>query len=148
MSKLTKEQLAETLNGNEYGNEITEEQEQQAKENGLVVVTGYSDDNCEFRGAISDEVGCYDGGNIAVFKNGNDFEVWDADSIDDMEDAKREVSAIDAVGRIQTIKAIWCDEKLGCSWSYQTKIPHSTFNIMEDGDLYCIGIVFDLSDVS
>lgn len=148
MSKLTKEQLAETLNGNEYGNEITEAQEQQAKENGLVVVIGYSDDNCEFRGAIYNEVGCYDGGNIAVFKHNNEFDVWAADSIDDMEDAKKEVSAIDAVGRSQTIKAIWRDEKLDCSWSYQTKIPHSTFNIMEDGELYCVGIVFDLSDVS
>jgi hypothetical protein len=148
MSKLTKEQLAETLNGNRYGFEMTKEQEQQAKENGLVVVTGYSDDNCEFRGAIYDEVGCYDGGNIAVFKHENNFEVWDADSIDDMEDAKKEVSAIDAVGRSQTIKAVWCDDDLNCSWSYKTKIPHSTFQIMEDGDLYCIGIIFDLSDVS
>ena len=51
---ITKEQLAETLNGNEIGNEITKEQEQQAKENGLVVVFGYSDDNMELRGALYD----------------------------------------------------------------------------------------------
>ena len=25
---------------------------------------GYSDDNAEFRGAVDDEVGCYDGGEI------------------------------------------------------------------------------------
>ena len=123
MSKLTKEQLAETLNGREYHKEMTKEEELQAKENGLVVVTGYSDDNCEFRGAISDEVGCYDGGVAVVFKHNNEFTVWDAneDSISDMEDAHKEVTALDAVKKNQTITAVWCDEKLGCSWSYNTK---------------------------
>lgn len=50
------------LNGREYGDEITREEEAMAKAHGLVVVFGYSDDNMEFCGAITDEVGCYDGG--------------------------------------------------------------------------------------
>lgn len=27
-------------------------------------------------------------------------------------------------------------------WTYNTSIPHTTFNIKEDGELYCLGIVF------
>lgn len=64
VSKVTKEQLAERLNGRQYGREITREEEKLAKESGLVVVFGASDDLCEMRGAIDDEFGCYDGGEI------------------------------------------------------------------------------------
>lgn len=61
---MTKEQLAERLNGRQYGREITREEEKLAKESGLVVIFGASDDLCEMRGVIDDEFGCYDGGEI------------------------------------------------------------------------------------
>ena len=41
---MTAKELAELLNGREYGNEITSDEEKLAKESGLVVVFGYSDD--------------------------------------------------------------------------------------------------------
>ena len=56
--------FAQGLNGREYGREITPLEEKRAKELGFVVVFGYSDDNAEFRGAIYDEIGCYDGGRV------------------------------------------------------------------------------------
>lgn len=62
--KMTEEQLAARLNGRQYGDEITRAEEQLAKENGLVVIFGASDDLCEMRGAIDDEFDCYDGGEI------------------------------------------------------------------------------------
>lgn len=61
---MTKEQLASMLNGRQYGEEITREEEKLAKESGLVVIFGASDDLCEMRGAIYDEFDCYDGGDI------------------------------------------------------------------------------------
>ena len=66
--KMAKEQLAAKLNGRQYGNEITREEEQTAKENNLVVIFGASDDLCEMRGAIDDEFDCYDGGDIECEK--------------------------------------------------------------------------------
>lgn len=63
---MTKEQLAELLNGNEYRDEMTKEQEQAAKQNNLLVLFGASDDLLEMRGAIRDEVGAYDGGEYAA----------------------------------------------------------------------------------
>lgn len=142
--KLTKEQLAEDLNGNEYGKEITKEQEKQAKENGLVVVFGYSDDNMELRGALYDEFGCYEGGEIKFTKEGKQIDE------DDME----VLGKYNSVPNLNSIKAIWGegydtgegDER--CSWQFKTDIPHSTFRIMEDGELFCVGIVFNISDLS
>jgi hypothetical protein len=53
--------LAALLTGREYRQEITRAEEADAKAAGLVVAFGASDDLLEFRGAIDDEVGCYDG---------------------------------------------------------------------------------------
>jgi hypothetical protein len=41
-------ELAKLLNGREYRKEITKEEIQKAKENNLVIIFGYSDDNLEF----------------------------------------------------------------------------------------------------
>jgi hypothetical protein len=140
---LTAEQLAETLNGNEYGNEIAKEQAQLAKENGLVVVFGYSDDNIEFRGAIDDEIGCYDGGEIFFTKEGKQIDE------DDMEVLEKH-NAVPPLNKIEAIFGTTYDRGEGdepCSWKYETEIPHSTFRIMEDGELYCVGIIFNISDL-
>lgn len=55
-------EFAEKLNGRQYLNELTKELEAYAKENGIVIVYGQSDDLMEVRGAIDEEFGCYDGG--------------------------------------------------------------------------------------
>lgn len=49
---MTKEQLAEMLNGRQYGDETTPEIERLAKENGLCIAFGASDDLLEFRGSV------------------------------------------------------------------------------------------------
>ena len=67
---MTKEELAALINGREYRDEVTPEIIQNAKENNLVIVFGASDDLMELRGAIDDEIGCYDGGFIKVHKQG------------------------------------------------------------------------------
>ena len=73
-------EFAKKLNNRQYGREILKSEEQEAKELGFVVVFGYSDDNAEFRGAIDDEVGCFDGGR--VYEDGDKFidAVWCGDS--------------------------------------------------------------------
>ena len=45
--------------------------------------------------------------------------------------------------KCKTIEAIWCPPS-GGSWAYETEIPHAKFNIYEDEELYCVGIVFDM----
>lgn len=103
-------EFAQRLSGRQYGSEISSIEESEAKELGFVVVFGYSDDNAEFRGAIDDEIGCFDGGR--VYEDGDKY-----------------------------IDSVWC--KGDFDWTYKTNIPHATFDIYDDAEKYCRGIVFE-----
>lgn len=126
--RMTPQELAEKINNREYGYQIFSDVKEIAKQNGLVIVYGASDDLMEFDGAIYDEAGCYDGGVVRVDKNG----ICDNCEAD-------------------YIEALWCknadDTKSDVAWQYNTQIPHATFNILEDGEIYCIGIVFSIEDL-
>lgn len=138
------QQLAEQLNGRTYGSEITKEEEQAAKSAGLVVVYGASDDLVEFYGAIDDEYGCYGGGIVYVDSKGALPERDNIDSDDD----KVLADYFQRQPIATPIRAIWSAKEGAPAWSYQTEIPHATFDVLdEDGDLYCRGIVFALADL-
>jgi hypothetical protein len=134
---MDKREFAAILNGREMGEEITGREIMQAKECGLVVVFGYSDDNTEFCGAINDEAACY-GGRIIYLNRTGIFEGCEHDKYCKYVNAARE--------QCKTIEAIWGDGG-DYSWTYKTDIPHATFEIMEDGEPFCRGIVFDIKDL-
>ena len=119
--------FARLLNGREYGNEKTNEEERQAADLGLVVVFGYSDDGVEFKGCISEEAGAYEG---------NIFYIT----------PKLKIKYKPKKGR-KMVMAEWDATKPPCSWLIDSEIPHANFDIMEDGELFCRGIVFHVSDV-
>ena len=131
-------EAAAALNGNEYRNEGSRELFAQMKQDGLVAVFGASDDLMELRGAIDDESGAYDGGEVYVTRKG-----LLANRCDD-EDCPYHA---DERKHAVIIHGFWCEEGSGADWTYQTTIPHKTFEIMEDGAVYCRGIVFALADV-
>ena len=140
MTTLTKEQFAAMLDGREYGNEITRAEQKLAKDNGLVVVFGASDDLIEFVGCIDDEGGCYDGGTIPIV-NGKLLPQHD--------DCDCDYCGYKAMrAKARTIEAVWSDSGEDPAWTYETDIPHSTFTILEDGEPYCRGIVFYFSEVA
>ena len=112
---MTLKEFANGLDGRQYGCEITVFEEKRAKELGFVVVFGYSDDCAELRGAIYDEIGCFDGG------------VLEHDDLP------------------APIYADWCPEDIECAWAYGTSLPYEKFNIYDGEDLYCIGIVCDIN---
>lgn len=136
---MTAKELAALLNGRERGEEITKEEEAAAKEAGLVVVFGKSDDCMEFRGVIDDEVSCFCGSTALVNEKGL-FEFPDcADEYEGCKYIRAETN------KCAVIAALW--DEGDYAWSYRTKIPHETFEIFEDGEKYCQGIVFSLADV-
>ena len=134
-------ELAAKLNGREYWYEITDEEVRQAKEAGLVVVFGASDDLIEFRGAIRDEGDCYDGGEI-LFDSKGVLPSWGVAS-DSGESAE---AYFERKAKARTITALFANEP-GYTWTYKTDIPHETFEIVEDGELYCRGIVFNIGEI-
>jgi len=139
---VTKEGLAALLNGREYGDEMTAEEERDAGQAGLLVVFGASDDLAEFRGAWIDEAGCSGGGTLLFDREGlipsNRSDRWS-----DEEMARyfaRKAKALQ-------VEALWCAEP-GYSWTYKTDLPHATFEVVEDGEPYCRGIVINLAEVT
>ena len=127
--------FAKKLDGRSYGLEMIGLEEKEAEELGLVVVFGYSDDNAEFRGAIDEEVGCWNGKDILLDKDG---------LIENCECGCKYFK--EAANKARVIKAVWHDEG-ECAWTYETDIPHAIFTIWEDRDMYCKGIVFDLKNL-
>jgi len=134
MSK--KEELAIKLDGREYGEEITPQEEAFAKENRLVVVFGASDDLMEIRGIVYDELSAW-GGTSGYFVV--DGLLKSACECDDCP------YYLNLMKCAHEVKALW--NKEGYSWIYETNIPHATFDILEDGEKYCRGIVFCLDDL-
>lgn len=135
---ITAKVAAAALDGNEYGKEGSKELWAQMKAAGLVAVFGASDDLMEFEGTVSDEIGAWKGAKAYFTSAGlltNDCDNGNCPHFKRLRE------------RAATIKAIWAPEDEDLSWRYETAIPHETFNIMEDGGVYCRGIVFALADV-
>lgn len=131
---MTKEELATLLNGRQYGEEITPEEEAEAKAAGLVVIFGASDDLMEFRGAINDEAGVYDGTTVYLTPKGLLANECGHAGCPYFEEIREAITVI--------IEALWDSE--GYSWVYETEMPHATFDILEGDEKYCRGIVVEL----
>ena len=133
-------ELAAKLHGREYLHEITRGEAELAKASGLVVVYGASDDLIEFRGAIRDEGGAP--GDVLIDTKGV-LPSWDSAS--ESEESAQEYFEREAKSR--TVEARFAEES-NYTWIYKTDIPHETFEIVEDGEPYCRGIVFALADLA
>lgn len=128
-------EFAKSIDGKERDYpQFTKEEIQTARENGFVIVYGCSDDLMEFRGAIDDEGGCYDGGKVFFDHNG---------TCQFAEDEENYLSWINAIWRGGE------KDKNGqeITWTYETEIPNETFMIYEDGEPFCRGIVFRVEDL-
>jgi hypothetical protein len=148
MGKVTAKELADMMSGCGMGGVPTEEHERLAKESGLLIFYGHSDDLMEVCGAWEEEFGCYEGGEI-LFNANEPLEIPDNCDCEDFrqcplleEHAKKNFR--------NKIEAVWCDEdgdEDGPAWTYKTDIPHETFDIMEDGEVWCRGVVIDTEDL-
>lgn len=110
-----------------YRSEAKKEIVEFAKENGIVIVYGASDDLMELDGAIYDVFGCYEGGVCCLDSEGNILE--------------------EMTNNCRTIEAVWCGEGEKFTWTYKTDIPHETYEIYDDTEPYCKGIVFYKKDL-
>lgn len=128
---MTRDELAQKLNGRQYREEITKEEEKEAKNNNLVIIFGASDDLVEFRGVIYDELGIYCGDNL--------YKLFYIKYNGDVSN--------DTVGAIAEIKVWFSPDFFDCTWYFDTKVPHSFFYIKEDDRIFCKGIVIDLREI-
>ena len=138
-------EFAALLTGRERGSEITKPEAAAAKAAGLVVVFGYSDDGVNFQGAVNDQIGAYDGATVRMTPHGMlpDWHDLDKDDEDDVE-----AYFVKKMAGFKEIDAEWSPkDEPTLAWRFKTEIPHATFDVMEDGEVFCRGIVFALADV-
>lgn len=136
--KMNIQEIANKLNGVQYREEgkiLTRQFCKELYHEGIVVVIGQSDDLVEFAGAVSVELGAYDHyfNSKGIVRN-----ECDCDECPYFQRMMREV--------VYYVKPKWC-ETPEYAWTYDTNIPHATFDVMEDDEKYCRGIVFKLSDL-
>ena len=140
-------ELAKILNGRQYGAEMYSHEKDIAYNNGLVVVFAYSDDNCEFQGAIEEEIPCWNGGKIFFDCKGENFTNAHGEAFLTYHTDKNTPEA-------NMIEAVWCEKEClihesggSYCWFYKTDIPHETFDIFEGDRPFCRGIVFSVKDL-
>jgi hypothetical protein len=142
---MTKEDAAALLNGFEYPAREIETHAKALKEAGLVAVFGQSDDLMEFRGAIYDETDAYNGARVLIDSEGL---IPTFDAVSDEGDEEMMAAYFRRKPLGVAVEAIWSPDDLEASWLIRTEIPHATFGILEDGDLFCRGVVFALADAT
>jgi hypothetical protein len=133
------QEAAAALHGNEYAREGSMELFAAMKDAGLVAAFGASDDLTEFRGAIDDEAGAGDETEHYLTRKGFPRNECDEDDCPYF----RKLLA----GMTPAVVARWCPNGFPGSWLIETPLPHATFDIMEDGEVYCRGVVFSVSDL-
>lgn len=138
---LTKEALAARLHGIELDalfHEAIKAAAEEAKGAGLLIVCGASDDLAEFYGHFREEADCYDGDTIHLDRSGvlSRDQCETDDEIADFTIRRR---------TSRTIEAIWGRD--GISWQYETEIPHATFDVMVDGEVYCRALIIEARDL-
>lgn len=97
---------------------------------GLVVVYAASDDLVEIEGAMTQEIGAFNGVKLTASKTQGFFETA-ADESD--------------------IEFRWCDDNSGdsvCPWSVICNLPHRKFDILNDEGYVCsVGVVLHIDDI-
>jgi len=137
---MTKEELASMLNGRSYEEDITDEEERIAKDNGLVIMMGNTFGGVNLYGALHDEVDAYNEFTILFF-NGKRFE--GACHYGD------QCGTLDKVKELPCIKfvEVTCNYDMESEWKFETSIPHAYFESVKDGKKFYSGIVFDINSI-
>lgn len=147
---MTKEELAQTLTNLPYPLQVPPHLLTLARETGLVIVYGESDDRLKLAGAIEQDINALFGTTIFFDQDGLLVNECEAD--------EQCPYYIHVTEKAVALDAHWWSEltadtgylglKGKVSWTYSTTIPHATFDIMSGDDVYCRGLVFALADIA
>jgi hypothetical protein len=133
----TSKELAMMMHGSDIRDCPSKEHKRLAKESGLLIVYGASDDLMEFDGVFSEELGapC----TALVHKRGAL-----ADSHDDCE---CKFCAFEAMrNKFAKITSHWCNGEI--AWTFSAEVAvFDEFDVVEDGEVYCRGLVIDVAEL-
>lgn len=143
---MTTAEWAARLDGREYGAELMRAEAAQAKQDGVVILFGASDDLVEVAGAFADELSAHDGTTVLLTRDGVAAPV-DREDQDVLHKYRLLASANDRAQRAAKVRAVWAPENSPLSWRFETEVPHARFTICEDGEPYCEGVVIAVADL-
>jgi hypothetical protein len=108
---------------------------------GAAIIYGYSDDAVMVEGVINDQGSAYDSNTLWLDREGflpiNEDLTLQDDEPATVEECRKIVKRFDSSVKV---RAIWQDS--GIAWTYEFEGDHRTFDILEDGEVWCRGIVF------
>ncbi len=142
---MTPQELAEKMNGVEYGEE--KNYAEIAKENRLVILQGCSDDLIEAVGYVRDDA--YVGEEDIVFLDNVGFldqtieiDMPVAAALSYFENLKKKYD--DAI----KVNVKWCPDGSDYSWeiSVDETVDHAYFDVLEYGDKFCRAVVVKVPD--
>lgn len=137
---MKKSEVAQRLDGAVYYEglqKLLTEIKKEIQGSDIVIVYGASDDLVEFEGAISEELG-------APGKHYLDEEGLFINECPEGDDCPNFAGFDHAA----LIESFWCQDPV-YTWHFETDIPHVNFRICDDdGEHFCRGIVFYLTDVA
>ena len=155
----TIEDLAKLLDGNEYRDELQNDYGinvyDLCKEKGWVIAYGASDDLLELEGAISDELGAWDGCIAQFYKKDSYYPEYEEE--DTYRKAKEDIfypieeSTLKKTKETNykdtvVIESLWCPSGTDMSWQINVAgAPCVKFNVMEDEEVYCEAAIIDMS---
>lgn len=107
----------------------------EAKERGIVILYNIHPMTCVLKGAIHSETDCYVGKIAFIDSTGFSRRFYFTDP-EERFSYKNWKENKDIEFRIK------CNSEGNPYWRYETKIPHEKFDVYEDGELFCEGIIF------
>jgi len=143
-----KKKIASVLNGIEYPVQLPNIIREELELNNFVAVYFHSDDLVYLKGAISDCLKITDGDYI-YFKKNNINHGSDKNTIYKTFDVSILINKCeDNCCYYEELTKKACAKILCEDYELITDISHETFTVFEDGELYCLGIVFDINDIA
>lgn len=137
VKRLTAKEWAEKLNGRQYREEVTPEEERELFSQNFLLVTGASDDIMMFYGFLNDEH--YDKVNF------NLNEPIENNCEDNCPYFRLYLSNLKDADRVYYVEPVWgaTDEY---SWTYKTDFGmYAEFDIMEDDEKYARAMIIDMT---
>lgn len=136
---MTKEELAERLQKQQGINHCDREV---AKDMGLIIISGYSDDSVDIDGFISNELTIYSNENFFITDKKVFIDQYFSDVLDQFEEEDEIRAFLDAKDRKQIFNGEFTDK----GWLFVTELPHAKFTINnEDDEDHCL--VLDHKDL-
>jgi len=136
------QEFRDLLHGRQNGKVLFQKEENIASMNGWTVIYGCSDDLIEFEGYISEEMSQYGSDSLHIVKKKDSLEVLDDYDYNNINQKFEEYNI-----KLPSVKILFNNNHDDYYWYIYSDVPYLSFDIMEDDEKFCRGIIIDKIDI-